>query len=751
MRSRYSYLVFLLACVFIFSSEAQQISDVDIDRIKRSTVFIMQVSSENLSVTCVGTGILVRYDGLIATNAHHVVQSERCPGDTLIIALSVDNDEPSVPRYRASIIQANVGLDLALLQITQQFDGRIIERDSLQALPFVELADSDLVEIDETITVIGYPDFGNSPVTEVRGTISAFIGEPSGGDRSWLKIRTSDASILPGTMSGGGAFDREGRLVGLMTSAPTPPDPDSGNCTTVEDTNADGFINSLDRCIPIGDFISVLRPSDVIRPLLRSASLGLTLELLTSPRFQVSGESSTPEITNLFFSPSVVNGQPTTVLQRVPAGAESLYLFFDYSGMTPETVYEVRVTIDGLPNQTFSLPPVRWSGGTSGLWYIGSGNQTRPNGRYEYRVFVDGLLAATASVVVGGPAEDAPQFSNITFGLLDEQGNLTGSGYVLPTGNIARASFIHRNLEPGTVWTQIWSLDGRPIPEARISAPWQDTGDINTETIPLQAVGGLLPGRYRLELYIDDFLSALGEFIVAGSQAGPLARVFSNVEFRQADSPLSDPTVSPARTYPDGVNTLYIYFDWEQIAPGTLWTLEWAVDGTVFYRQTSPWNAVETGEDFTMRLSAPGGLPDGTYTVSLLINDILLASEEVTVGIGQLPIDRFAQAQGIQLRGQIVDAETGLGIEGATFLLISEDYSVADFTWRRDQLYALAITDRNGRFEIDRPLQFDSPYSVLIEVEGYLPVAADGYEITAETLAEIGGSPIEMLIPLVRD
>jgi hypothetical protein len=83
-----------------------------------------------------------------------------------------------------------------------------------------------------------------------------------------------------------------------------------------------------------------------------------------------------------------------------------------------------------------------------------------------------------------------------------------------------------------------------------------------------------------------------------------------------------------------------------------------------------------------------------------------------------------------------------------TFVLISEEFSVSDFitAWDEDQVYALAITDRSGRFQIDRLLQFDAPYSVYIVAEGFLPVAADGVVVTEET-----DNPLEIVIPLSRD
>lgn len=730
---------------------AQPNADLDLERIRRATVFIIQAGGDNLNTRCVGTGTIVRFDGLILTNAHNTVPNPTCPGGELIIALTLTPDEPPIPKYRAEIVQTNIGLDLALLRITRELDGRIIEPASLPVLPFVELAPSQPVDLDQTITVVGYPDLGNASIQSIVGAVSGFIAEPSGGEQSWIKVTSLEP--ISGVMSGGGAYNQLGQLIGIPTSAPAIAQATPQNCRLLEDTNRDGFINNNDSCVPISDFITVLRPVEFARPLIRGASLGLSLERLSEPVTQ-GINADPPDVSRLFFAPSIANNLPTRVIGSAPAGTTSLYLVFDYENFVPETVYEVRVSVDGVPNAQFSLPPVRWSGGEDGLWYVGSSGQVWPNGVYEFRILVDGTPVATTNITVGGVAQETASFSNIAFGLLDEANNLAGESYVLPTGTTAVARFIYRNMQPGLPWTIIWYYNGA-ILERRDNVWTEADGTDGSRTSSIrQGSGAPLPaGNYRVELYIGATprLSAIGDFVIAGEAQGVLPAVFEDVEFLRASEPLAPPTGNPTTAFPDGVNTLYTQFDWQRIVPGTLWTLEWSVDGTVFYEQTTPWRNPEVGTDYLMRLTAPGGLPDGTYTVNLFINGILLETSQFTVGIGQLAINQLDQAGGVQLRGQIVDADTGQGIEGATFILITIEFSVADFVWDQEQIYALAVTDRDGRFEIDRALRLDNPYSVIIQSVGYLPIQRDAFTITEEILADEGGSPIDMYIPMVRD
>ncbi|MEO1286815.1 MAG: hypothetical protein AAFV93_03535 [Chloroflexota bacterium] len=313
--------------------------------------------------------------------------------------------------------------------------------------------------------------------------------------------------------------------------------------------------------------------------------------------------------------------------------------------------------------------------------------------------------------------------------------------------------FIYRNLEPGTEALFAWYYNGVLLTAASDIWTSDDGIDGTRDDISIEPEGGLRPGNYRVDLFIGTppRLSVTGDFVVAGTPEGVLPNVFSNIEFLRAANAFSPPSSVPATSFTDGANTIYAQFDWQQIARGTLWTMQWLVDGEVFYEQTSAWNTDETGQDFQVRLTAPDGLPDGTYTMNLIINGVLLESSQVSVGIGQLGINRLEEVGGLQMGGQIVDADSGEGIDGATFVLITEDFSIADFVWDAEQIYALAIADRNGRFEIDRPLEFDSPYSLYIIAEGYLPITQDGYLISQESLEEAGGSPLDLLIPMTKD
>jgi len=712
---------------------AQTPIDANLERIQQATVFVYQVeeTTDNFFITCVGSGTLVSRDGLVLTNAHNSVQSEECDGSSLIIALSIRTDEPPVPLYRAEVAQVNVGLDLALLRITQNLDGRLLDTERL-TLPFVALADSNLANLDDTVTVVGYPSLDDTSVQTVVGTLNAFISEPNSAGRAWMKTSAS----IPSLMSGGGAYNDDGELIGIPTTV-TVTQADGEGCNFIQDTNADGLVNRSDTCVPSGGFINAIRPANFARPLLRAASLRLDVQIGTDNSLGTAVSTDDPQISRLFFATSVNDAElPTTIVNSLPSGSTSLYLFFDYTNMTPETIYEVRVTTDDVPNPTFSLAPVRWNGGRSGVWHFGISGQPWPNGIYDFTVFIDGVARNTASIVIGGAPTDAPQISDIVFGLSDLDGTPLGNGYVLPTGTTASARFVYRNMVDGSEWLTRWFYEDNEIFRTPPDV-WRD-GAGGAKTIPIQDPSGLLPGRYRLEIYVEGRLTGTSDFTIAGTADGAFPEVFQNTHFATAPSPQQAIEAPANDNFTTNIETLYGLFDWQEITQGTNWTIRWFVDDTLFYEERLRWQAAQRGENYLISLSSQDGLPDGTYRLELVIGAIRLATTEALIGIGQLPIDRFASPEGVQLGGRILDSETGEGISDVTFMLISEDFSVADFAWDAEQIYALATTDRNGEFQLERLLELSTeavpvPYSVIIRADGYLPIELDGFVVDAET------------------
>jgi Do/DeqQ family serine protease len=140
----------------------------------------------------VGSGVLVAREGIVVTN-HHVVE-----GMTEIRVALADRRE-----FEAQIILRDPKTDLAILKLK-----------SGENFPFVNLGDSDALEVGDLVLAIGNP-FGVGQ-TVTQGIVSALARTQVGVSDYQFFIQT-DAAINPGN-SGGALVDMAGRLVGINTA-----------------------------------------------------------------------------------------------------------------------------------------------------------------------------------------------------------------------------------------------------------------------------------------------------------------------------------------------------------------------------------------------------------------------------------------------------------------------------------------------------------------------------------------------------
>jgi len=140
-----------------------------------------------------GSGVLVRPDGLIVTNAHVVKGADE------IRVVLADRRE-----FEAKLITQDERYDLALLRI----------EGAEEKFPFLELRDSDSIEVGDVVLAIGNPFGLNQTVTS--GIVSAVARSAGGINDSNFFLQT-DAAINPGN-SGGALVALDGRLIGINTA-----------------------------------------------------------------------------------------------------------------------------------------------------------------------------------------------------------------------------------------------------------------------------------------------------------------------------------------------------------------------------------------------------------------------------------------------------------------------------------------------------------------------------------------------------
>ena len=217
-----------------------------------------------------GSGTIISPDGLILTNAHVAVGNRFYQVDRLTIALTIAEDQPPVRAYIAEVVQADANLDIAVLRIVKDMNGRRIDTSDL-GLPYVEIGNSDDLRLGDNITIMGYPGIGGQTITLTSGKVSGFTSEAGYGNRAFIKT----SATIAGGNSGGLATDDANRLVGIPTQVGAGDlDGDVVDCRPLADTNRDGYIDDDDTCVPTGGFINALRPVNLAIPLINAAFAG---------------------------------------------------------------------------------------------------------------------------------------------------------------------------------------------------------------------------------------------------------------------------------------------------------------------------------------------------------------------------------------------------------------------------------------------------------------------------------------------
>lgn len=142
-----------------------------------------------------GSGFLISSDGMIVTNRHVVDKTD------VDYTVLLNNGK----EYTATVLARDSVLDVALIKITAS------------GLPYLQFADSDKLEVGESVIAIGNAlgEFKNTVSVGVISGLSRSLSASGGGYQEFLyKVIQTDAAINPGN-SGGPLLNLKGEVVGI--------------------------------------------------------------------------------------------------------------------------------------------------------------------------------------------------------------------------------------------------------------------------------------------------------------------------------------------------------------------------------------------------------------------------------------------------------------------------------------------------------------------------------------------------------
>jgi putative serine protease PepD len=199
-------------------------------RVEGATVRLLLGSTA--SYTGWGSGTVISSTGLILTNAH--VAEPQAPGAAvaeglpasqldadppyLTVEVTTGPSSPVVARYRARPVAVDGYLDLAVVQIYATAAGQPVAPASLH-LPYVPVGNVAAVQLDQPVTVLGFPGVADSDsITVTSGVVSTFVPDPLGHVSDPRFEMETTARVAHGN-SGGAAINNAGQLIGIPSLA----------------------------------------------------------------------------------------------------------------------------------------------------------------------------------------------------------------------------------------------------------------------------------------------------------------------------------------------------------------------------------------------------------------------------------------------------------------------------------------------------------------------------------------------------
>ena len=316
-----------------------------------------------------GSAVVVRKDGLVATNYHVIVEDKSGRlYDEMYFSLPAAGGETSrsPALYRLEMILIDKRYDLALLRVIT--DSAQAPASEPPGFPALELGDSRGVKLLDDLIIIGFPEKGGTSVTVNTGMVE-------GTDilEQWIK---TDARLIHGN-SGGAAVNSEGKLIGIPTKVVADRQP--------VDKNGDGF---PDECRFYGA-VGFLRPTHLIASMLEQV--------------EARGTGSTAAGANPAPAPAdhaalATPKQSVLVRGIIRSARDGKPIAGARVGLTPAGTEEI--SVDNL---------LSWGGSNGeGIFNL---NRPVPAGRYTLVVRAIGYAAFAREVDIGGENQLAVELS----------------------------------------------------------------------------------------------------------------------------------------------------------------------------------------------------------------------------------------------------------------------------------------------------------------------------------------------------
>ncbi len=235
---------------------------------------------------------------------------------------------------------------------------------------------------------------------------------------------------------------------------------------------------------------------------------------------QVGGDVSGPAITNLVFSADITDDdQPVEPATILPSGIDTVYAFFNFSGMSDGATWSRFWYYEG---EEVASREASWDEGSDGATWLSLGSdEPLTPGEYRLELYVEGVLLAAGNFIVAGD-QSQEAIGPILFAAgIDDEGEPVDPGETFSSGTDELHFFVEYNgMQDGLSFDERWLFDGEEL--LTVNVTW-DQGDRGTFSDYIYRKNGepLWEGEYTLELYLEGELVQSATTTIGGGEVPP--------------------------------------------------------------------------------------------------------------------------------------------------------------------------------------------------------------------------------------
>ena len=240
------------------------------------------------------------------------------------------------------------------------------------------------------------------------------------------------------------------------------------------------------------------------------------------------------------------------------------------------------------------------------------------------------MITAVSTITAVPVAPIESRFHNLRFVTSPE--SAPQATFPVGTGEVF-AVWEYTAMNPGDFVQRSWRYNGDNWlnkEEIWETAVRDASGTVTDVSIYDKAIGGLAPGEYQLDLFVNGIWQAGGSFIILPRPSEGQPR-FSTLYFA------ANPNGAAQTNFPANIEQVYAIWNYSNMGVSDVVKREWAWNGAVWLEREDTWDYFHYGPDGVVTDVSifnfdGGGLQSGSYTMAVYLNGVKELEGVFTIG-----------------------------------------------------------------------------------------------------------------------